>query len=404
MEPASRRRPPGSLSALRRTNTRRVVDALRGARSLSRAEIARLTGLSRSTVSTVVGDLLETGLLREGAADRPSISGTGRRGVTVSINPSAGAALGIDIAHDGVRAIVADLAGTVLCERVRVLDTASLDPDAIVDAAADTAREALDAAGMQDERLVGCAASVPAPVDPGTGELGAESSIPALAGTRVSRMLSARLGMAVHVENDANLCALAERMWGDRAGHDTMIYVKVSRGVGAGLVVGGRIHRGAHGNAGEIGHTSVAPDGPVCRCGNRGCLELMVGSDALTAAASSRGDEVLPSIDDVVRRALDDDPVARRAIRDVGTLLGQALGAAVNVLNPSLVVVGGELTPAWPILETPLREALDRRAVHRSAEAMVMTPGSLGRRTEALGAVGQVLREGGRVAATGLVA
>lgn len=404
METSPRRRPPGSLSALRRTNTRRVVEALRGAQALSRAEIARLTGLSRSTVSTVVGDLLETGLLREGAADRPSVSGTGRPGVTVSINPSAGAALGIDIAHDGIRVIVTDLAGTVLDERQRAGDAATLDADAIVAAAAGAARDALDAAGVADERLVGCVASVPAPVDPVTGELGTESSIPALAGTRVAALLSAGLGLDVHVENDANLCALAERLWGDRAGHDTMVYLKVSRGVGAGLVVGGRIHRGAHGNAGEIGHTSVAPDGPVCRCGNRGCLELMVGNDALTAAAAGSTGDDAPSIDDVVTRALADDPVARRAIRDVGTLLGQALGSAVNVLNPSLVVVGGELTPAWPILETPLREALDRRAVHRSAEAMVMAPGTLGRRTEALGAIGYVLREGGRVAANGLVA
>lgn len=395
--PPRRARTPGSLATLRRTNTRRVIDALRGAQSLSRAEIARITGLSRSTVSTVVGDLIDSGVLREGAADRPSLGGTGRPGVTVSLDPGGGAALGIDVALDGIRVIVSDLAGSVLDERWGEADTTTLDPDALVAMAAQSAHDSMEAAGVASERLVGCAVAVPAPVHGVTGVIGAESGITPLVGVRLSPLMEARLGFPVHVENDANLCAVAERLWGGRAGHDTMLYVKLSKGVGAGVLLGGRLFRGAHGNAGEIGHTSLAPDGALCRCGNRGCLELMVSTDALVAAAAARG-EPEPPIEELVARALVDDTVARRSLRDVGAMLGQALGAAVNLLNPSLIIIGGDLAPAWEILETPMREWLDRCAVHSSAEGALLVPGTLGRRTEALGAIGYVLLEAGRLA------
>lgn len=384
-----RPRPPGSLASLRHRNRGRIIDALRGAQLLSRAELARATGLSRSTVSTVVAELIDDDIVSEGAANRPSLGGTGRPGVTLCLNPSAGAALGVDIGYARLRVLVSDLAGTVRAE----LDAPSPDPDdapAIIDATVALVQQALAEAAVGAGHLVGAAAAVPAPVDRETGLLGVESCIPALAGIDVGGVLSDRLGFAIRAENDANLCAVAERLWGDHPGHETMLYVKLAHGVGSGLIIGGRLHRGFHGTAGEVGHTSLSPDGPLCKCGNRGCLERM--AQGVMAGEPSRTSRRSP-LADLVERAEHDDPVARRALRDVGALVGQALGATVNLLNPSLIVVGGDITPAWQALENPVREALDRCAMHRPAEGVVIVPGALGVRAEVLGAVGLALRE-----------
>jgi predicted NBD/HSP70 family sugar kinase len=154
-----------------------------------------------------------------------------------------------------------------------------------------------------------------------------------------------------------------------------------------------------HGGSGELGHIPILPEGPVCRCGNRGCLEVLAGTDALLEAVASRFTEP-PTVPQVIERAVGGDTLCRRAVRDVGSMVGQALAMVVNLLNPSLIVVGGELAAGWRMLEQPMRDAMDRAAIHRSAADVVLVPGTLGRRTEALGAVGLVLREAFDPAAT----
>ncbi len=388
---------PGSLEGLRLTNRRRVIGVLRELGAASRAEIARRTGLSRSTVSSVVADLIESGLVREGGAALPARGGTGRPAVPVTLDPSAGAAMGIDLAHDGIRVIVTDLAHTVLAETWGEADVTGMEASAVVALAAQAAEDALASARVPPDRLVGAAAAVPSPIDPDTGILGSESVVASLAGVALGALLGDRLGFPLRAENDANLAALAELLWGAERGHENAVYVKLSRGIGAGLVIGGRLYRGVHGGAGELGHTAITVDGPVCRCGNRGCLEVVAGRDALVAAVAPRFVHV-PTIEEVVRRAEEGDTLCRRALRDVGSMVGQALAGVVNLLNPSLIVVGGEMSAAWDLMETPMREAMDRAAIHRSAADAVLVPGSLGRRAEALGAIGLVLRESGELA------
>jgi predicted NBD/HSP70 family sugar kinase len=193
----------------------------------------------------------------------------------------------------------------------------------------------------------------------------------------------------VHVDNDANLGALAEASFGAGRGLSDVVYVRLGSGVGAGLVLAGRLHRGTAGLAGEIGHVQVRPDGAVCRCGNRGCLETIAAEAALKALLRpARGH-------DVTRRELlglvaAGDLGATRVVNDAGLAIGRVLADLCNALNPEAIVVGGELSDAGEPLLGGIREAIDRYALPGAAEAVKVVPGELGERAELLGALALV--------------
>ena len=202
------------------------------------------------------------------------------------------------------------------------------------------------------------------------------------------------LGLDVRVENDANLGALAESVWGAGRGHSDVLYVKAGTGVGGGLLLGGRLYRGAAGTAGELGHLTIDESGPVCRCGNRGCLEALAGSEAILAPLRPRhgADLTLPRVIELARTG---DHGCRLVIGDAGRALGIAVAGACNLLAPELVVVGGELAQAGDLLLDPLRSAVRRAAIDAMRQIPV-TAGVLGARAEVLGAVALVLRESQR--------
>ena len=171
--------------------------------------------------------------------------------------------------------------------------------------------------------------------------------------------MSQRLAVPVHVENDANACAVAEAFWGAGTGAADVVYLKLSRGIGAGLILDDRLYGGALGTAGEIGHTTRTAEGELCRCGNRGCLETTAGIEAIARRAGQ------PGIAEVIAGADAGDVASRRALRDAGSEIGQAAAMICNVLNPRRIVIGGELAAAWPHLEASFRAALDRAAIAR---------------------------------------
>ncbi|MDX6377489.1 MAG: hypothetical protein QOE98_1792 [Gaiellaceae bacterium] len=378
---------PGSLEALRERNRALVLGALRRAGTISRAELSRRTGLSRSTISTVVADLVSAGIAAEGGTGVPE--GVGRPGVPVTLNTTAGAAVGIDIGGAAGRVVLADLGHNVLADGVFVLPP---DPtlDALFDAIADAVAVALATAGLPARRVIGAGVAIPGPVDRATGRVGESSTIASLAGVDLGRLLAHRLGVPVHVENDANACAVAEAAWGAGTGAADVVYLKLSRGIGAGLILDDRLYGGALGTAGEIGHTTRTAEGDLCRCGNRGCLETSAGIDAIARRAGQ------PDIAAVIARAGEGDVASRRALRDAGSEVGQAAAMICNILNPRRIVIGGELAGAWPHLEASFRAALDRSAMHVAAAAAEVVPAALGSRAEALGALALVLRDGDR--------
>jgi predicted NBD/HSP70 family sugar kinase len=264
---------------------------------------------------------------------------------------------------------------------------------ATLDQAATLVTEALSDAGHGLEDVIGVGLGLPAPVVSDTGKIGASNILPAWSGLTPSDELRARLNVPVQVENDANLGALSEHLWGAGQNSRSLVYLKLATGIGGGMVIDGRLFRGVSGTAGEIGHLTLDAAGDVCRCGNRGCLELLAGGTALVMVLRRTHPEV-SSLADVVRLAVAGDAPCRRLVADAGSAIGVALGGLVNLINPDRIVVGGELGAAGEVLLEPLRHALGRSAVPSAVDAVRVVQGTLGDRAEALGAIALVLRHG----------
>ena len=381
----------GSLSSLRELNRLRVLETVRERGTVSRAEIARRTGLARSTVSSLVTELQRDGLVVE-SEDAATPSG-GRPAVLLTLDPGAGVVLGVHLDHPVVRVAVADLDHTIRGEASRALDV-DHDARAGLDAAAGLADEVLEEAGIPRSRLLGAGAAIAGPVDHTTGRVGSSTIMPGWVGVDVAAELERRLGVPVHVDNDANLGALAEWVLGAGRGAEDLAYLMLSSGIGAGLILGGRLYRGANGTAGEIGHVLVDDQGPLCRCGNRGCLETYAGAHALLELLGRAHGRI--EVDAMVALATAGDPACQRVVADAGRTVGVAVAALCNQFNPERVVVGGELAGTGDLLLEPLRDAVRRYALPAAADAVTIVTGELGDRAEMLGALVLVVGQSDR--------
>ncbi|HEV2776628.1 MAG TPA: ROK family transcriptional regulator, partial [Solirubrobacteraceae bacterium] len=349
-------------------------------------------GLSRSTVSTLVSELQASGLVVDPEPpDDGRAPQQGRPPTLLTLDRSAGLVLGIDFGHDQVHVAIADLSRTILAERTQPLDVDNSAASAL-DVAVALADEVIGAAGVDGDRILGAGAGLSGPIDVAAGTVHTGKILPGWVGVRPAEELAARLGVHVHLDNDANLGALAEVTLGAGIGARDAIYVMVSGGVGAGLILGGELYRGTGGTAGELGHVLVDESGPICRCGNRGCLEMMAGGRAIIALLrSSHGDDL--TLDEVMALAADGDSGARRAIADAGRILGRSVAAIVNAFNPELVSVGGAVSAAGDVLLDPLQEAVHRYAIPSAAADVRITRGVLGDRAEVLGALELAARQ-----------
>lgn len=377
-------RSPLGTAEVRAHNTSVILGEVWRCAPLSRADLARATGLSRSTVSAIAGELVESGILVE---SQGPIGRTGRPPISLKVAADRAHVVGIEMGASHVGVVRVNLVGEVLVRRSVELPVEE-DPAGTLAAI----REHLTAV-QSDIPLAGVGLAVPSPLDPAQPGLLSERILPAWRGIRVADELGALLDVPVLLGNDANLGALAEHWWGAGRGVHDFAYVKVATGVGAGLFVGGSIYGGAAGISGEIGHTAIAPEtGPLCRCGRTGCLEARIGSGALLRAARLHmGDQAPRTLADLIQLALIGEPRAEQLIDTAGSHLGVALANLVNLLNPGLVVLGGKLTGAGERLLQPLRAALRERALSTSLEATRVVMSDLGDDTVALGAATLVL-------------
>jgi predicted NBD/HSP70 family sugar kinase len=374
----------GALERLRDGNRRAITGLLASEGPMSRADLARGTGLSRTTVSSLVSDLIGTGHVVETAdRGRPHKGGSGRPPHLVALSTPHGVVAGVDIGHEHVRVAVADRAGTVLSEQLEAVDVDADGAEAL-DRAAAMVREGLAAAGVERSDLHGVGMCVPAPLDRRSSRI-RTGIMPGWRHLSPRAELHRRLDVPVFADNDANLGALAELGRGAARGAADVVYVKLASGLGAGVVLGGRLHRGTTGIAGEIGHVQVAEDGQVCRCGNRGCLETIVAVPRLLALLQPAYDEEL-GIDSVLELDAADDPGVRRVLSDAGLAVGRALADLCNGLNPEAVVLGGSFGTSTA-LAAGVRAAIDRYAQPDTAAAVRVVAGELGGRAEVVGAV-----------------
>jgi predicted NBD/HSP70 family sugar kinase/biotin operon repressor len=380
------RRGGGSLTDLRRANRHRALTTLRLNGPLTQAELSRATGLSHASVSNIVRELTSQGLARTAQARRH-----GRRVAEVTLEPSSGLVGGVDFGNRHVRAALADFTHTVRAEAYRPLPLGHEGASSVREAAAMLTELTIEAgAQLGDVQVIGV--GLPGPTDRDAGRILPSTILPAWTDFDVREEFDEALGIRTVFDNDANLGALAEGLWGVGRGLTDFAYVKLSTGIGAGLVLNGQLYRGLAGSAGEIGHTTIDEDGPLCRCGNRGCLEVVAAGPALLDLLRRSHGETL-TIDDVIRLSHEGDPGCRRVITDAGHHIGVALANLCNLLSPQVIIVGGELAAAGAVLLSAIRDSMRRRAVAVPALAPEIVAGAFSARAGVLGALALALQE-----------
>lgn len=343
--------PTGVHVLVRRTHEERILHALREYGAMSRADISRAVGLSRSTLSDITATLIARGAIIVADTDAATRVGSGRPAECLALDPASGQFLGVDFGHRWVHVAVADAAHvTILSGSAEYPDDAPW-PDRI-DVAFDLVDRLAAETGVHFGAVQAVAIGVPGP-HPTVPEAHPARRVTARPGfhdfaTGVDAAFMERFDVPVIVDNNTRFAALAEAITsGD--GVDDLVYVRLSDGVGGGIVVGGRLITGATGMACEIGHVTVDPDGAVCRCGKTGCLETVASVPAILGAIRARGVrvETLDGLAEAVRRG---HPVVDEVLRGAGTTLGRVLGAVAMTLNPAEIVIGGDITIVAPAI------------------------------------------------------
>lgn len=362
---------------------------VREGRALSRADLARSTGLARSTISQRVEALIAHGLLSESGEG----SSTGGRPPTrLAFNARGGVVLAADLGASHCRLAVTDLAGEVLAERGEELAIAQ-GPDKILPWVLDGFDELLRQVGHRRAEVRGVGIGVPGPVEFEEGRVVSPPIMPGWDGVRIPERVRRRFPVPILVDNDVNVMALGEygSVWRDRV--DDLLFVKVATGIGCGIVARGRIHRGAQGAAGDIGHIQVSDHaGELCQCGNVGCVEAVASGSALVRQLQALG---LPAQHsrDVVELARAGQTDAVRLVRAAGRRLGEVLAGAVNFFNPAVLVIGGSMAQAQEHLFAGVREVVHRRSTPLAARNLQLVASSLGERAGVVGCAFTVLDE-----------
>ncbi|WP_265520746.1 ROK family transcriptional regulator [Oerskovia flava] len=374
----------GSQSSLREANRTLIVETIKQYGGLTQVELVGATGLSPATVSTIVKELLGAGVV-----DTQTTTRSGRRAQMVTLARQVGLAAGIQIGHRHLRIALGDFAHDVVAEQTLPLPHEHR-ADTSLDRAVLLLVGMLERVGASLDEVVGVGVALPAPVDTATGMISVRGVMRGWDDVHVGTVLAKRIARPVYVDNDANLGALAEVTLGVGREHRDLVYVRASYGTGAGIVINGQVHRGIAGTAGEIGHVQVEPQGDICRCGSRGCLDTVVGAPALLDPL--RASHGTLALRDVVQRANAGDPGCSRVVADAGAAIGRVVAGLGMAINPQCVVVGGELAETGGTLIDPLRAAVLRGVLPNEIAPLTVVPSALGARAEVLGAVELVLR------------
>jgi glucokinase-like ROK family protein len=393
---SKRKEPALAPNLMRELNKSLVLKVIREERPISRAEIAKRTRLSRSTVSAIVDKLLESEFICEQGVGK---SRGGRRPILLDFNPRAGFVVGLDMGATHLLAVVADLQATLL---VTLDEPFSIEvgPEKGLAQAAQIMETALEQANISRPRVLGVGVAVPGPVDYAAGMVVSPPIMPGWDRVPIRDRLQEALSLPVYLDNDANLGALGEYAYGAGKNVSNLAYIKVGTGIGCGLIVDGRIYRGQRGYAGEIGHLTIDENGPPCRCGSFGCLESMASAEAIVRRAemamqagqrTSLSRHRRLTATDIARAARERDALSQQLFEEAGRHIGVALAGLINLFNPGRVIVGVGADETSELLLDPVQRTVGARAMAGALADTRIVPAQLRREAVAAGAVALVL-------------
>jgi predicted NBD/HSP70 family sugar kinase len=358
-----------------------LLKLVRDGAATTRAELARYTGLARSTVAQRVDALIAADLLYEAAGGQ---STGGRPPTTLAFKHDAGVALVADLGATHARLALSDLAGAPLAEHASERDIAD-GPDAVLDWVAGEFEHLLKEAGRKREEVRAIGIGVPGPVEFSTGRPVSPPIMPGWDSFSIPDWFAPRYSAPVLVDNDVNIMARGEH-WMHFRDTPHLLMIKVGTGIGCGIVADGHIYRGARGAAGDIGHIrATSSEDVICRCGNVGCLEAVAGGQALADALTAAGIPAHHSRD-VVELVRAGNPTAIRNVREAGRMLGEVLAGTVNFFNPGVIVIGGDIAEAHEHLLAGVREGIFSRSLPLATRDLRIVPSRLGDRAGVIGA------------------
>ncbi|MFC4121180.1 ROK family protein [Nonomuraea zeae] len=362
-----------------------LLAILRDGHARTRAELAQLTGLSRSTVSQRLDGLIDH---RWVAAGDGAISSGGRPAAVFAFSGGGRVVLAADLGATHARLAVVDLCLTVLAEQAVELPIGE-GPERTLEFVAAAFEELLAGLGRDPAAVCGVGVGLPGPVEHASGRPVSPPIMPGWDGFPVPEWLGARLGAPVLVDNDVNIMALGEH-WAAGPAVDHLIFIKIGTGIGCGIISGRRLHRGAQGAAGDVGHIRVPASDAPCRCGNAGCLEAVAGGASMAAALRAAGVEARGSRD-VVALMRAGDLRATRLVRQAGREVGVVMAAIVNFFNPSVIVLGGDIAEAGEQVLAGVRETIYSRSLPLATQSLGIRASTLGDRAGVIGAAVMVV-------------
>jgi glucokinase-like ROK family protein len=384
--------PTGNRDLIRAINRSHVLNAIKTYGPIGRADIARRTGLSPATVTSISAKLISQDLVLEKSAGDSS---GGRPPILLVINPKGAYVVGIKLTETHAICALTDLEALVIAKSS--VELSGHDPDAVVNDLAQMVLSILREQKITKKNLLGVGVGLAGIVDAEEGIL-RQSPIYGWDNVPLRSMLQSKLHIPVYIENDVNTLTLTEKWFGHGQGLDNFLTVTVGRGVGLGIVVNGQFYRGQTGGAGEFGHTAIDPQGPVCACGKRGCLEAYVGDPGLIRAAQeavARGKLPGPieSLDDLLSLAQQGNNAAIRIFEEAGRILGLGVANLINLFNPKKIIISGEGTREGYFLFAPMKESIQQNTMPGLFDPDTVVIAPWGDDAWARGAAGLVLRE-----------
>ena len=380
-------------------NKHAIIDLIRFTpNGISRVELARQLNLTRAAITSIINDLQAIGLVNEAEGQYPS----GRKPIVLEINPDRGRVVGIDLGATHATILIANYAAHVIKDvewQINIDD----GPEIVFAQVDKHLRKILEEAGLNIEEIKALCVGVPGPVVLHAGMVSEPPLMPGWDKFPIENYVKSLWNLPVTMGNDAELGAIGEWAYGAGRGEKNLAYIKVGRGIGAGLLLNGQIYHGADGSAGEIGHITINENGPLCSCGNRGSLEALAGGNAIARRAieavkngqRTELSEIQPveliQSSDVILAACNGDLISQQILSETGAHLGTAIASLVNLFNPSMIIIGGGVSQIGDLLLEPIRRTVQKRSLRMASKRLRISTALLGKRSSGIGAVVQAL-------------